>query len=135
MAINGKTRNDKLQYKINKEAEKVSALLSNKIDKYGYLTGEEILPSDQSKIIEQGKFTYSPLGKSLEKETKTIKDQEGKQIKAIENKFKKHLLNTDRKSIVSLVSRDFLTEEAKCELNKIVEKENKFHRDGLIYKQ
>ena len=135
MAINGKTRNDKLQYKINKEAEKVSALLSDKIDKYGYLTGEEILPSDQSRIIEQGKFTYSPLGKSLEKETKTIKDQEGKQIKAIENKFKKHLLNTDRKSIVSLVSRDFLREEAKCELNKIVEKENKFHRDGLIYKQ
>ena len=135
MAINGKTRNDKLQYKINKEAEKVSALLSDKIDKYGYLTGEEILPSDQSRIIEQGKFTYSSLGKSLEKEIKTIKDQEGKQIKAIENKFKKHLLNTDLKSIVSLVSRDFLTEDAKCELNKTVEKENKFHRDGLIYKQ
>ena len=45
-----------------------SALLSNKVGKYEYLTGEEILPSDQKQIIEQVKFTYSPLGKVFEKQ-------------------------------------------------------------------
>ena len=42
---------------------------------YEYLTGENILPSNQQQIIEQAKFTYSPLGKAFEKQTKTIEDQ------------------------------------------------------------
>ena len=46
-----------------------------KIDKYEYLTDEEILPSDQRRVIEQAKFKYSPLGKAFEKQTKTIEDQ------------------------------------------------------------
>ena len=41
---------------------------SGKIDKYEYLTGEEILSSGLSQIIQQGKFTYSPLGKVFEKQ-------------------------------------------------------------------
>ena len=60
-------RAERLLYDINREAPKISALSSGKIDKYGYLTGEEILPSDQSRLIEQAKFTYSPLGKAFEK--------------------------------------------------------------------
>ena len=48
------------------------------------LTGEEILPSDQRRILEQAKFTYSPLGKEFEKKIKAIEDQEEKQIKALE---------------------------------------------------
>ena len=62
------------------------ALASGKIDKYEYLTGEEILPSNQQQGIEQAKFTYSPLRKAFEKQTKTIEDQGEKQIKAIQNK-------------------------------------------------
>ena len=58
-------RDQKLQYDVNREAAKISALSSRKIDKYEYLTGEEILPSDQSRIIEQVTFTYSPLRKSF----------------------------------------------------------------------
>ena len=46
---------------------------SGKIDKYEYLTGEEILPSDQQQVIQQGKFTYSPLQKAFEKQAKKIK--------------------------------------------------------------
>ena len=57
---------------------KISALSSGKIDKYEYLTGEEILPSNQEQIIQQAKFTYSPLGKALEKQIKTIEDQGNK---------------------------------------------------------
>ena len=58
---------------------------SNKFDKYEYLTGEEILPSNQKQMIQQAKFTYSPLGKAFEKQIKTIEDQGEKQIKAIQN--------------------------------------------------
>ena len=75
MTIEDPIRNEKLLYDINREAAKISALSSGKTDKYEYLTGEEILPSNQQQIIEQAKFTYSPLGKSFEKQTKTIKDQ------------------------------------------------------------
>ena len=50
---------------------------SGKIDKYEYLTGEDILPSDQSRIIEQDMFTCSPLGKAFEKQIKMIEEQGG----------------------------------------------------------
>ena len=71
MIIDGKIRDEKLQFDINRQAAKISASSSGKIDKYEYLTDEKILPSDQSRIIEQANFTYSHLGKSFEKQTKT----------------------------------------------------------------
>ena len=70
-------------YNINREAAKISALLSDKNCKFEYLTGEDILPGNQQEIIEQTKFTHSPLRKALGKQIKTIKDQGEKQIKAI----------------------------------------------------
>ena len=75
MTINDQIRDEKLQHDINREAAKISALSSGKIHKYEYLTGEDILPSNQQQIIEQAKFTYSPLGKAFEKQIKTIEDQ------------------------------------------------------------
>ena len=74
MTIDGQIKDEKLQYDINRETAKISALSSSKIRKYEYLTGEDILPSNQQKIIEQAKFTYAPLGKAFEKQTKTIED-------------------------------------------------------------
>ena len=65
MTINDQIRDEKLQYNINREAPKVSALSSGKIRKYEYLTGEDIKPSNQQQIIEQTKFTYSPSEKLL----------------------------------------------------------------------
>ena len=73
MTIDDQIRDEKLQ---------LSAWSSGKIDKYVYLTSEEILPSHQKHIIEQAKFTYSSLGKNLEKRIKTIEDQGERQIKA-----------------------------------------------------
>ena len=70
------------------EVAKISALSSGKIDKYEYLTGEEILPSTQQQLIEQAKFTYSPLGKAIERQQKTIEDQGEKQIKVIQDNKK-----------------------------------------------
>ena len=57
-------------YDINREAAKISALSPGKIRKYVQLTDEEILASNPQQIIEQAKFTYSPLGKAL-KQLKT----------------------------------------------------------------
>ena len=85
MTINDQIKDEKLQYDINREVAKISALSSGKIHKYEYLTGEDILLSTQQQIIEQSKFTYSPLGKAFEKQINTIKDQAQKQIEALES--------------------------------------------------
>ena len=85
MRINDQIRDEKLQYDINREAAKISALSSGEIRKYEYLTGEDILPSNQQQIIEQAKFTYSPLGKAFEKQIKTIEDQGKKQVDALKD--------------------------------------------------
>ena len=77
MTIEDQVRDEKLQYDINTEAAKISALSSGKIDEYEYLTGEKILQSNhiqQIYLLEQAKFTYSPLGKVFEKQGKTIED-------------------------------------------------------------
>ena len=83
MTTEDQIRDEKLQYDIKKEAAKISVLPSGKIDKYEHLTGEEILPSNQQQIIEQTKFTCSPLGKAFEKQTKTIEDQGKKHVDAL----------------------------------------------------
>ena len=82
MTIDDQIRDEKLQYDINREAAKITALSSNKIHKYEYLTGEDILPSNNQQIIEQARFTYSPLGKAFDKQIKAIRDQGKKQFDA-----------------------------------------------------
>ena len=63
-----------------REAAKISVLSSGKIDKYEHLSGEEILPSDQNRIMQQAKFTQSPLSKSFEKQIKSIEEQGKRKI-------------------------------------------------------
>ena len=120
MTIEDKIKDEKLQYDINREAAKISALSSGKIDKYEYLTGEEILPSNQQQIIEQAKFTYSPLGKAFEKQTKTIEDQGEKQIKAIQDN-NKQLANIQGVTIKNIFPENMLNDEANREIDKISE--------------
>ena len=79
MTINDEIGDEKLWYDINREAVKISTLSSGKIHKCEYLTGEDIVPSNQEQIIEQARFTYSSLGKAFEKQVNTIEDQ-GKKI-------------------------------------------------------
>ena len=52
MTIDDEIKDEKLQYVINRQAVKISVLSSGKINKYEYLTGEEILPSNQKQVIE-----------------------------------------------------------------------------------
>ena len=60
MTTMDKITDEKLQYRNNREAAEISALSSDKIDRYEYFTGEEILSSNRSQIIEQAKLAYSP---------------------------------------------------------------------------
>ena len=83
MTINDQITDEKLQYNINREAAKISALSSGKVHKYEYLTGEDILPSSNQQIIEQARLTYSPLGKVFNKQIKTIEKQGRKQVDAL----------------------------------------------------
>ena len=89
MTIDDQIRDGKhdmiLQYDVNKKTAKTSSLSSGKIDKYEYLTGQERLPSIQRQILEETKFSYSPLGKAFRKQRKSIKEQKERQIKAIQN--------------------------------------------------
>ena len=121
MTINDQIRGQKLRYDINREAAKISALLSGKIHKYEYLTGEDILPSNQQQIIEQAKFTYSSLGKAFEKQIKTIEDQGQKQVEALNTlKSNKRLTTED-----VILKKALNNNEAKKELDKIKEIEKR----------
>ena len=94
----------------------MSALSSGKIDKYEYLTGEEILASDLSRIIEQPTFTYFQLGKAFEKQIKTTEEQEKKkQVEAL----KVLKPNTQKLIIKDAIPGNKLSEEVKRILMKL----------------
>ena len=134
MTFEDQIKDEKLQNDLNREAAKISALSSGKIDKYEYLTGEEILRSNQRQIIEQAKFTYSPLGKAFEKLTKTIEDQGEKQIKAIQDN-RKQLINDDDYKNKLLISkeREIFKDIYIKRLDKLEELNNKIDYDNLKY--
>ena len=67
MVIDNQIKDEKQQYDLNREAAKISTLSSGKINKYQYLTLEEISPPNQKQIIEQAKLSYLPIDKSFEK--------------------------------------------------------------------
>ena len=128
MTIEDQIKDEKLQYDINREAAKISALSSGKLDKYEYLTGEEILPSNQQQIIQQAKFNYSPLGKALAKQVKTIKDQGEKQVDALKTSYEK------LPSIKDFVPTEKFNPEIINEIKRIEEIEKNVDRDKMVYK-
>ena len=88
-----------------------------------YLTGKEILPSDQNRVIEQAKFTYSLLGKAFEKQTKMIEEQEQKQVKALEDlkteENKEENKEEKIKSVEDLFPKEMRTNKIKNEIDEI----------------
>ena len=138
MTINDQIRDEKLQYDVNREAAKISALSSGKIHKYEYLTGEDILPSNQQQIIEQTKFTYSPLGKAFEKQIKSIEDQGEKQIKATQDKgkvktIKKYSYDDDDTPFISK-QKEIFNGLADERLKKITDLDQRVNSNDLIYR-
>ena len=134
MTIEDQIKDEKLQYDINREAAKISALSSGKLDKYEYLTGEEILPSNQQKIIHQAKFNYSPLGKAIEKQRKTIEDQGNKQVKAIQDNHQLVNINKDydyKNKLLFSKEREIFKDIYNKRLDKIEVMNNKIDYDDL----
>ena len=133
MTINDQITDEKLQYNINREAAKISALSSGKVHKYEYLTGEDILPSSNQQIIEQARFTYSPLGKAFNKQTKTIEKQGKKQVDAL------NTLKSDNNQKLQLKNENiipksvFASDEAKEEINKILNIEKNVDGEKFVY--
>ena len=114
MTINDQIRDEKLQY--DREAAKISALSSGKIHKYEYLTGEDILPSNQQQIIEQAKFTYCPF----EKQVKTIEDQGEKQVDALKDLKPKEQTKpikdkSNNQSKATIIFNDFISKRENSE--------------------
>ena len=136
MTIEDQIKYEKLQYDINREAAKISALSSGKLDKYEYLTDEEILPSNQQQIIQQAKFNYSPLGKAIEKQIKTIKDQGNKQVKAIQDNNQLVNINKDddyKNKLLLSKEREIFKDIYNKRLDKIEEMNNKIDYNDLEY--
>ena len=138
MSINDQIRDKNLQYDINREAVEIYALSSNKFNKYEYLTGEEILPSNRQQMTKQAKFTYYPLGKAFEKEIKTTEDQGGKQINAIQNQgqvktIKKYTYDDEDSLLISKQKEAFnkLVDERLDEITKL---DGKVNPDDLMYR-
>ena len=135
MTIEDQIKDEKLQYDINREAAKISALSSGKLDKYEYLTGEEMLPSNQQQIIQQAKFNYSPLGKAIEKQRKTIEDQGKKQVKAIQDNKQLVNINKDdyKDKLLHSKEREIFKDIYNKRLDKIEEMNNEIDYDDLDY--
>ena len=117
MIIDDKINDEKLQYNVNGEAAKTSPFSSDKIDKYEYLTGEEMLPSDQSRITEQAKFTFSPFGKAFEKLIKAIEEQGKNQVEASEVLRPKK--NQELETIEGIFPKKIRHNEIKNEIDEI----------------
>ena len=138
MTINDQIRDEKLQYDINRKAAEISAKSSGKLHKYEYLTGEDILPSNQQQIIEQARFTYSPLGKAFEKQIKTIEDQGEKQIKAIQDQgqvktIKKYDYDAEDTPFISK-QKEIFNELVDERLEKITDLNERVNSNDLIYR-
>ena len=139
MAVDDQIRDEKLQYDINRETAKISALSSNKFNKYEYLTGEEILPFNQQQMIQHANFTYSPLGKAFEKQIKTIEYQGEKQIKAIQNQesiktIKKYDDYDDEDSSLISKQKEIFHELVDKRIKETTELSEKVNHNDLIYK-
>ena len=87
-------------------------------------------------FLEQATFTYSPLGKVFEKQTKTIEDQGKKQVKAIQDN--KHLVNINKgddykDKLLLSKEREIFKDIYNKRLDKIEELNNKIEYDNLQY--
>ena len=140
VTINDQIKDEKLQCNINREAAKISALSSGKLHKYEYLTGEDILPSTQQQIIEQTKFTYSPLGKAFDKQIKTIEDKGKKQVDAL-NTLKSDNKTTIKKYIYDPKDTPFISKQKEIfnklieeRLEKVTDLDKRVNSDDLIYR-
>ena len=124
-------RDENLQNDINREVAKISALSCGKIHKYEYLTGEDILLSNQQQIIEQAKFTYSLLGKVFEKQIKTIEDQGQKKADAL--KQTKEITYKPDDDDNTPISKEIYIKILQERMNEILKTSREINYSKLVY--
>ena len=97
--LSRKIMQNEAQYDLDRKAAKIFALSSNNLDKYEYLSGEDL--GLKPRTIEQAKFEHSPLGKIFNKGLDKDYQKEGlfKRLKIIENAQKKLISGDDNESI------------------------------------
>ena len=130
------------EYDLDRKAAKISAFSSNNFDKYGYLTGEDLVLKPRN--IEQNKLEYSSLGKTfneglseddkkerLFKRLKNLEDKNEKQLKAIKNKNEKQL-DTNLKSLKSISYLSQLSTKAKGLFEKIKKEKNDIYLENFV---
>ena len=125
-------RDENLQSDINREVAKISALSCGKIHKYEYLTGEDILVSNQQQIIEQAKFTYSLLGKVFEKQIKTIEDQGQKKADALKQ-TKEITYKPDDDDDNTPISKEIYIKILQERMNEILKTSREINYSSLVY--
>ena len=119
--LNRKIMQNEAQYDLDRKAAKISALSSNNLDKYEYLTGEDL--GLKPSTVEQVKFEYSSLGNILNKGLSEDDKKEGlfKRLKTIEGKNEK-LLEVKNKTEENIkVVTDFVDHPLSLEAEKLIE--------------
>ena len=89
--LDDKIKANKAQNDLDREAAKISALSSGELEKYEYVTGEDL--GYKLDIVQKAKFEYSPLGKVFNKGLDEGAKKEGlsKRLKNIEGKNEQQL--------------------------------------------
>ena len=105
--LNKKIIHNEAQYDLERKAAKISALPSNNLDKYEYLTGEDL--GLKRNTVEQARFEYSPLGKICNKGLDKDDKKEGlfNRLKNIENAQKILIRDDNKKSIYNTPRSEF----------------------------
>ena len=139
MTIDDQIKGEKEQYNIHREAAKISVLSSGKISKYEYLTGEEILPSNQKQIIEQTEFILSC---AFEKQTKAIEDQGKNQISVLKesgnqiiesNEIDKNDFNIDRSGVLLDKQKETFNEPVRERALEFSDIKDKIDPNNFVY--
>ena len=119
--LNRKIKQNEAQYDLDRKAAKISALSSNNLDKYEYLTGEDL--GLKPSTVEQAKFEYSPLGKVFNKGLDKEEKKEGllKRLKNIEDKNEQLLKTVNNKTENVKEVTDSVKEPLNSKANALVE--------------
>ena len=125
--LDNKIRSNQAQYDLDRQNTKISALSSGELDKYGYLTGEDL--GYKPDVVQKAKFEYSPLGQVFNKGLKTDGTEEGllKRLKNMgdksDNQLKENRDNQLGIKSIGYTVRQELSQEAKiCSKNLIIKK-------------
>ena len=126
--LNRKIKQNEAQYDLGRKAAEISALSSKNLDKYEYLTGEDL--GLRPSTVEKAKFEYSSLGKIFNKGLSEEDKKEGllKKLKNVEDK-NEQLLKIKNKTENIKVVTDFAKEPLSLEANALIEEIRTIQKD------